>query len=701
MPPGYASLEDRPMKHKKLFDLITGTVLGMLLGTAVIGCLVTAFDFSVSLWTVGFWCFVSAAVSSFFFTRGWSFAPVLLLAAVTAWLAFDGVLMESVEGLVCQLTEVYQKGYGWPVLRWTEVPAEELAAEMPVILCLLGSLIALCAGWSVCRGQSVAPAILFSILVLGLCFVVTDTVPDTGWIFIAFFAGAMLLLPGAVRLENGSAGRKLTAAAVIPVFLSLLLLFAFVPKNGYNGDVRAKTWTKTVVQTLRLEELWEALTGEVFSDGVNTTGTVDLTQVGSQSHLDTENLRVTANVDGTLYLRGRAYNTYDGRSWTNSEQTQSVSLPWPDEDHLEQIGEVQITTKYAHSMLYLPYYTTSLDMRQYAAGKENEYKLNQYSLSCARLPSEADMKTLYPDPYVNLHTVAVNTSDLIDLPSDTRRWARQTVEQITGGMESYYHIAQAIAEYVSKSADYNLKTGRMPTGETDFARWFLEEGDTGYCIHFATTAAVLLRAADIPARYVTGYLVQVKAGEETVVKDSDAHAWVEYWLPAFGWTVLEATPAAEDSPVVPADTNPVATAPVEAAPAETTAPIGGADPGTQKTRTELPDSLRWVLGVVLFVLIAVFQWRLRVCLSQKRLQKGDTNRQTLARWAALERCDRLLKKLPEDELLALAQKAKFSQYTITEEELSVMDMALMTAQKQLKKKNIFLQIFCTVILAIY
>ena len=51
-----------------------------------------------------------------------------------------------------------------------------------------------------------------------------------------------------------------------------------------------------------------------------------------------------------------------------------------------------------------------------------------------------------------------------------------------------------------------------------------------------------MQAAGIPARYVTGYYVNVTQGEQITVYSNQAHAWAEYWLPGYGWTVLEATP---------------------------------------------------------------------------------------------------------------------------------------------------------------
>ena len=68
----------------------------------------------------------------------------------------------------------------------------------------------------------------------------------------------------------------------------------------------------------------------------------------------------------------------------------------------------------------------------------------------------------------------------------------------------------------------------MPSGK-DFATWFLNESDTGYCVHFATAGTLMLRALGIPARYVTGYYATAYANQTVTVTTDNAHAWVEYY----------------------------------------------------------------------------------------------------------------------------------------------------------------------------
>jgi hypothetical protein len=74
---------------------------------------------------------------------------------------------------------------------------------------------------------------------------------------------------------------------------------------------------------------------------------------------------------------------------------------------------------------------------------------------------------------------------------------------------------------------------------------FLFDKRQGFCEHYASAFAVMMRAANIPARIVLGY----QGGElnpqaqHLIVRQSDAHAWVEVWLPGFGWRRVDPTAA--------------------------------------------------------------------------------------------------------------------------------------------------------------
>ncbi|HET8759580.1 MAG TPA: transglutaminase domain-containing protein, partial [Nitrospiria bacterium] len=90
----------------------------------------------------------------------------------------------------------------------------------------------------------------------------------------------------------------------------------------------------------------------------------------------------------------------------------------------------------------------------------------------------------------------------------------------------------------------------VPGGEDRPLDVFLFDRRSGYCEHFASAMAVMLRAVGVPTRLVTGFLVQEwnAVGKYAIVRQGDAHAWVEAYLPNSGWTRFDPTP-----PVPPAD----------------------------------------------------------------------------------------------------------------------------------------------------
>jgi len=74
---------------------------------------------------------------------------------------------------------------------------------------------------------------------------------------------------------------------------------------------------------------------------------------------------------------------------------------------------------------------------------------------------------------------------------------------------------------------------------------FLFNTRRGFCEHYASSFAYLMRAAGVPARVVTGYQGgEVNSvGNYLIVRQSDAHAWNEVWLEGRGWTRVDPTAA--------------------------------------------------------------------------------------------------------------------------------------------------------------
>ena len=119
-------------------------------------------------------------------------------------------------------------------------------------------------------------------------------------------------------------------------------------------------------------------------------------------------------------------------------------------------------------------------------------------------------------------------------------------------------ITTFILYTLQTNASYSTTPGSVPYNK-DTIEYFLFENHKGYCVHFATTAALMYRMYGIPARYVTGYVIDKEAFEaigntggtsddykfKAQVTDYAAHAWVELFLKDYGWVPVEVTPTKE------------------------------------------------------------------------------------------------------------------------------------------------------------
>ncbi len=120
---------------------------------------------------------------------------------------------------------------------------------------------------------------------------------------------------------------------------------------------------------------------------------------------------------------------------------------------------------------------------------------------------------------------------------------QRLAQNVTRNALTNYDKALAIEQYLRSSPfTYTLDPPLLPP-DKDAAEFFLLDTHTGYCEQFANGMAVLLRTLSIPARVVSGYA----PGEydrqrgEWVVRELDAHAWVEVYFPTYGWITFDPT----------------------------------------------------------------------------------------------------------------------------------------------------------------
>ena len=198
-------------------------------------------------------------------------------------------------------------------------------------------------------------------------------------------------------------------------------------------------------------------------------------------------------------------------------------------------------------------------------------------------------------------------------------------------------------------------------------------------------------------------------GMPATVTEKNAHAWAEYYEPTLGvWLVLEATPsdmAAAQQPApetVPEATQeaaqstppePTTPSPSAAAPSNPRTPAASTPSQQDAPKQHAVGKILAVLFIpALLALTATAQRSVRIHLRRRRQETARPNARGLAMWQETELLSKLLHQPPPEALEALAQKAKFSQHTLTAEELEQFTAYLTDARHRLEQTPWYLRL---------
>lgn len=161
-----------------------------------------------------------------------------------------------------------------------------------------------------------------------------------------------------------------------------------------------------------------------------------------------------------------------------------------------------------------------------------DYPIYDYDL-LRRFPRADSGETPADDNYLQLPLAGAPGLDRV----------KQLAEEVTAPYDTRYDKVKAVEEYLKANYPYDLDVPPQDD-DMDAVAYFLFEQKAGYCEHFASAMAVMLRSVDISTRVVTGY-----AGGEYnpftalwEIRQSDAHAWVEVDFGAAGWVPFDPTP---------------------------------------------------------------------------------------------------------------------------------------------------------------
>jgi len=276
-----------------------------------------------------------------------------------------------------------------------------------------------------------------------------------------------------------------------------------------------------------------------------TSGLSDTMSPGDISSLSMSNeVAFRVSFDGQVpaprdrYWRGIVLTTFNGRSWTGREPEISASA-------LEQIvtdGDpvsYEITLEPTRQQ-----WIFALDMplswslsktfmgpqQQLARSVPIDQRIAYEAVSYTNYRVEADLPRVYRNWYSNL-------------PATSNQRTSTLAQEMRAAAASDDAYIQAVLDKFNREEFY-YTLEPPPLGSNPVDR-FLFETRQGFCEHYASAFAVMMRSVGIPSRIVLGYHGGEinPLGGHLIVRQSDAHAWTEVWLEDAGWRRVDPTAA--------------------------------------------------------------------------------------------------------------------------------------------------------------
>ena len=238
------------------------------------------------------------------------------------------------------------------------------------------------------------------------------------------------------------------------------------------------------------------------------------------------------------YWRGPVFDNFDGRGWRSSAlatqprpvTAEILGAPLRYEMTLEQHGTRWLFALDIPSSAALPP-DSSLDYSELLLASkpiQQRHKYQNTAYTLYRLQPELSPQEknhfLQLPPGYNPRTLRLALQWRAEQPDDAAI------------------VNTALQMFRHENFSYTLKPPRLARDSIDD---FLFNTHQGFCEHYASSFTYLMRAALIPARVVTGYQGGEKndIGDYYTVRQYDAHAWSEVWLPERGWVRVDPTGA--------------------------------------------------------------------------------------------------------------------------------------------------------------
>jgi transglutaminase-like putative cysteine protease len=291
---------------------------------------------------------------------------------------------------------------------------------------------------------------------------------------------------------------------------------------------------------------------QISGDPSGATNSIDLHFRGRLGESPVMYVRTGA----PAYWRGLVFDSYSGGAWTASNRNYVTYQPYiqprflpPAPPHnlgsFVQVFRVVrtlpgvISAAYPIQSLYAP--VAALRKDAYGTFRTPDVLRPGQTYSVVSYLPNLSAQELLQDEF---STEAPDQNNAYLDPGSLSEQAHQlAVQAVEGHDANPYELVMALTTYLQQNYRYSLELGHVPPGR-DPVDWFLFDAKIGYCEQFATAEVLMLRSLGIAARLATGY----STGDydpilnQSIVREHDAHAWVEVWFSGHGWVPVDPSP---------------------------------------------------------------------------------------------------------------------------------------------------------------
>jgi transglutaminase-like putative cysteine protease len=375
-----------------------------------------------------------------------------------------------------------------------------------------------------------------------------------------------------------------TSVVLFAVIINFGLLFSYFTPVDVATTVKEST--KTLAKSIpfaivlfivfpRLSPFWQVPLAKSAKTGLS-----DSVKPGDIAHLARSNdLAFRASFNSAsprfsqLYWRSLVLDKYDGRSWLMSNQSinNAKEIISGTDTYTPKISGNSVDYQIITEVNYQPW-LFSLDVatvnneKNHVKGiaqsteqvsksakdgmlsvkvDKNIKALNDHSLRYVKAINQRlnyQVKS-YPQALLDEDFTPAQLQKYLAFPKDVNPKLQSEALRLQGLYSSKSDIIEAVLSGIrQQNFFYTLEPPLLVDNNLD---QFFFETRAGFCVHYASSFAFLMRAAGIPARLVTGYLggEYNSQGDYFSLYQYDAHAWVEVWLQGKGWKRVDPTAA--------------------------------------------------------------------------------------------------------------------------------------------------------------